>query len=283
MLPLGVEPHQAEVARVPGTTLKYLLIDREKRPCSFVLCSSPEEPDVVSRAVKGSQAARRALGALGQAVLTPWDWGDMEGLSYAIYSVCRPLSRSRYAWVLQRSWLRPRLLAWLREATRTTCYGPSADEQEEAFRAPLAHFEGLRELPEALRKSARTSLERLDAGIWNPKHCLMHGDLWKSNIMCTPGINGWSQFVLIDWPGSLVRGYGIYDLMTVAPSLRLKGASLRAEVELHCRILGCEFADARSNLMGALAHIEAHRGHFPWERFVAMASRSLQFLDTIGG
>lgn len=278
----AIQAHQANAPQVL-TTSKYLIVDRWNRPSSVVICSAPEEPDVVSRAVEASQAARRSLGPLGDVVLSPLAWGEISGLSYAVYPFCKDLTKSRYVWVLQRAWLRPRLLRWLRESTQATIHVPTSEEIERDFIAPLSDLHRLRGLPEQVRDSARFALDRLRAGTWSPRHCLMHGDIWKGNLMLAPGSRGWSRFALIDWASSLIQGYGMFDLVSISRSLKLRGEGLRAEVENHCRILGCEFADARSHLACALAYIESHRGNFPWERYLDLATRSLQLLDTIGG
>ena len=222
---------------------------------------------MISRAVARAEEARAALGPLGDVVLVPWWWGMIDGVSYAVYPYCRPLNRSRYAWIVHRAWMRARILSWLRKAAKATAYLPTPHEQEAGFRASLENLASQTLLRGEIRTSAMSALERLEHGVWVPRHCLMHSDFWKNNILAAPGTRGYSRFVLIDWPGSLVRGYGILDLITAAPSLRLKGASLRSEVEAHCQILGCDFADARSHLLASLGYIERHRGNFPWDRF----------------
>jgi hypothetical protein len=279
----GLQAYQIGKPRVPGSTSKYLAYDQQDRLTAVVICSAPEEPDVVSRAVARARLARLALGSLGDIVLEPTRHGLIDGLSYAVFPYCCPLSGSRYTWRLQRVWIRPKVLKWLREATKATCYSPTIEEQEAGFRAPLENLASLTLLPSAVRTSASLALRRLRDGLWVPKHCLMHGDLWKNNILLAPGRRRWERLVLIDWAGSLVRGYGIMDLLTVAPSMRLRGARLRSEVEAHCRILGCELIDARSNLLAALGYIEKHRGYFPWDRYEAMTIDLLQLLDSIGG
>lgn len=271
------------VDQVPGTTSKYFVYDEKDRIQAVVISSAPEEPELISVAVARSQEARESLGPLGKAVLTPTNWGTIGGLSFAVYPYCRPLSSYRYVWIIQRAWMRPRILAWLRDAMRVTLEVPTADEVARDFREPLLNLAGLTALPQELRDSALTALDRLDTGLWRPKYSFMHGDFWNANILSAPGTRGWSRFVLIDWPGSLVRGYAILDLLSVAPSLRLKGAHLRSEVESHCRILGCEFDDARCYLLAGLGYIAQHRGNFPWDRYKVMATNLLKLLTAVGG
>ncbi len=81
----------------------------------------------------------------------------------------------------------------------------------------------------------------------------------------------------------MVRGYGIYDLLGLAESTKLRGYRLRKEIESHCDILGCEFADARSHLLAALGHRGMNLGYWPFAEYSAASLESLRQLSSIGG
>src|SRR5262245_12849925 len=116
----------------------------------------------------------------------------------------------------------------------------------------------------------------------------MHGDLQKGNLLLDwrdpvdpTGRPYWPRFVVIDWPGALIKGYAIYDLICLARSLNLTGWRLRAEIAHHCSLLGCDLVDTRSYLMAALGHIGAHLGRFPLSLFANDAQSCLKTLETV--
>src|SRR5687768_6364237 len=58
--------------RVADETSKAMLYNAGGEPAAFLLCSSPQRPDLIARAVRTARAARHALGDdLGRAVLLP--------------------------------------------------------------------------------------------------------------------------------------------------------------------------------------------------------------------
>jgi hypothetical protein len=267
---------------LPDTTLKFLALDWMRRHFVVVVCSPPVTPDIVAQNLVRKETARKVLGSLGGQILRPLGSGRVYDLSYAILPYCRPLSSKRVLWAVQRLWIRPRVLAWLREASRITMDRPSEDELEDAFFVRLRWVADEERLPDALRRAAADALRRLETGSWQPRVCLMHGDLWKGNVLLAPGSKSWRNFVLIDWPASLVRGYAFYDLVRLGSSMGLRGRSLARELRAHCGIFACDLIDARSYLMAAIGHIGMDLGEIPFEEYEKWAVEWLDYLRSTG-
>jgi len=267
-----------------GTTV-LKLSNPDGRSIAVVLCSPPVSPDMVKRAMDRAHQAKLMLGeAAGTHILDPLAQGSVQGLSYAVLPFCRNLRGSRLWWI-QRALLRPLILDWLREATEYTMREPQPVSIERSFAAPLQHIIWLKPIRGHLRAAASRAIERLNDGAWTPKHVLMHGDLWKGNILIHPQdnilrrLNMSDRFVITDWAGSEISGIAMYDLVRLAESMRLNAQNLRREVEKHCHLLGCEPVDATSYLLAALGHIAMHLEHFPIENYKHMAESCYATLE----
>lgn len=279
-----------EAKAVADDCMKLLVRDRHRRPVMVVLCSSPVSPQLVRRGMQRAREAKRALGpALGHVILDPLAEGDIAGCSYSILPYCRPLSNKRLIRRIQRRMMRPVVLRWLRLATSATVTNVAASHLQRAFMIPLAHLADLRAVPDHLRHGASAALRALDHGIWTPCYVLMHGDLWDGNILIhhadpTGFGRPWgARFVLIDWPGALLNGYAIYDLLRFAQAMSLQGRQLRRELEIHCRVLDCRFEHARFHLLTSLGYLAMHLEHFPPARYAKMSASCVRVLETIGG
>jgi hypothetical protein len=264
---------------VADATEKWLVRSARGERVAVVLRSSPAAPGLIARGVERSRAARARLGDdLARPILEPLGTGAVDGCSWAAYVYRRPFSDAWLAWRLQRAWLRPRVLGWLRGVARVTA-SPEVDVAG-AFEAPLVHMAEHAELDAPVRAAARAALERLASGAWRPKHVLAHNDLWKATLLRgAKGVEKADPFVVIDWPGSWERGHPLYDLVRIADSIACKGARLRAEVEQHCRILGCEPVDARAYLLAALGAHGLHLEHFPVDAWRRTVGRCVALLD----
>ena len=267
---------------LPDSTLKYLAYDQIGRRKAVVIVSPEAFPNVVASELEQKFLARRALGPLDGVILSPIESGSLDGASYAIYPYCRQLYEWRAAWRLQRTSLRPALLSWLRAATETTLQKPGPQERETAFADPLRHIASLETLPMAVRDGASAALSRLEARQWEPRFCMMHGDLWKGNVLLAPGCRRWNQFILIDWGASMVHGYAIYDLIRIAMSMGPSGRRLKREVSRHCIIMGCDILDAQSYLLAALGHIGMNLDHLSMHKFLHLLSGCWDRLNSIG-
>lgn len=279
-----------EAKAVADDCTKLLVRDRHRRPVMVVLCSSPVSPQLVRRGMQRAREAKRALGpALGRVILDPLGEGDLAGCSYGILPYCPPLSTHRLIRRVQRRILRPFVLRWLRSATSATVAEVDPQQLQHAFMNPLIHLEGLPAASDHLRHAASEAMQSLAGGAWRPCHVLMHGDLWDGNILINNGDAArsrrqrGSRFVLIDWPGALIKGYAMYDLLRFAQAMSLHGAPLRREVTMHCQLLGCPFLHARFHLIASLGYLAMHLEHFPFARYTEMATRCLRALEAVGG
>ena len=268
-----------------GTTAA-LVSDSANHPLAVVLCSAPASPDMQERATSRALRAKALLGeTLGSPILRPLVTGRANGLSYAVMPYCDRLSEVRpYRW-LQNVVLRPSLLDWIWEANKCSVSDVPPDQVKRWFWEPLRLAESFPALGSHVKSAAKDAIARLESGAWTPKHVLMHGDLWKGNILLRPredanGKQRWSdRFVVIDWPGSEIRGYAIYDLVRLAQSVRLGASGLRRELNRHCSVLQCQRADAKAYLLAALGHIASRLESFPAASFGRMAEASLVTIE----
>ena len=276
----------SQPSKVADGTTVLLLSEALGGSRGVVLCSSPVSPGMVQRAMQRARLAKAVLDAsAGDHILEPLAEGHVNGLSYAVLPYCEELSESGPVWWVQRALLRPRVFEWLWLATQSTVRDVGGATMKRAFTDRLQLMASLGPISDSLRGAAERAAERIDAGKWTPRHVLMHGDLWKGNVLInkeTPlhATRGWrDRFVLIDWAGSEIDGYAIYDLVRMAESMRLSVGGLRSEVVRHCRVLQCLPMDAKSYLLAALGHIAMNIEHFPLDRFVHMSESCLATLD----
>jgi hypothetical protein len=237
-----------------------------------------------------ARQAKRALGSeLGQVILDPLIEGELEGRSYAALPYCPPFSSSTWMWRVQRVTLRPALFRWLRGLVRATATTPPPEKIEEVFVRPLEHLANMSSVSSPVRAAAAKAREQLGRPSFSPRQVLMHGDLWKGNLLMDGRATidrlrapSYGRFVVIDWPGSTLAGYPIYDLVILAESIGLSASWLREELDIHTRILGFDANDARTHLLASLGHLGMHLEHFPVERFAQTARDCLEMLNAVG-
>jgi len=246
--------------------------DEKGRPYAVFSLSSPCSPDLEARDLQLASIARRILGPDLQTVIPkPLVSGRIRGLSFGIHPWFDRASKSKWRWPIQRHFLVPKVLEWLRNATRKTSRNAGRE-----ILAPLRLLASDPEIDSWLKDEANQALKRLETDQWKPKQVLAHNDLWKGNIL----INslGSSGFVIIDWASSSPDGYGIYDLISFALSCRLSRRTLLKELRTHCEILGCDLVDAKSHLAASLAMLLARLDNFPKVRFLEKAQSCFERL-----
>jgi hypothetical protein len=274
---------------LPGATIKLAVKNSNACPVGVVVCSSPFAPKMVARGIERALLAKQVLDAeLGRVILEPLYSGEIRGLSYALFPYCQPLSDRRLWSRVQRTFLASDWLKWLRDVAQTTVTEPTPKEIETNFIVPLQYLTELDGISDRLRHAVRQAIERLVKGKWSPYHVLMHNDFWKGNILLNShpftifgNKSATESFKVIDWGASAVKGYGIYDLIRLADSIRLTRQELRTQVDLHCQILGCDPIDARSYLVAALGYLSINLEQFPPSRFVQLADSCLDTIDWI--
>lgn len=285
--------HLAPVLRVPCGSLRLAPLGRVvPRPDAaavlrvsdssgsvraVLMCSSPDAPGMVVRAMQHAQQARSLLPAeTGRHILEPLAQGRVHGLSYALLPLCEELAHGRLAWRVQRQRLAPALFEWLRQLHAATVRDLRDEQIEPRFLQPLHTLAAQPGLSDRVHADARRAAKRLEGGAWQPRTVLMHGDLWKGNVLLRPAASvagrwQWPErFVVIDWPGSDVCGHAIYDLVRLAQSMRLRSSAFDRELRLHCELLGCERADAMGHLLAALGRMAKTLEHFPHTMFATM-------------
>lgn len=275
---------------VADATTQLLLKSPAGDPFAVVLCSSPVAPGLIARAMERARVAKGVLGAeLGRHILDPLGAGEVLGVSWAALPFCRTLGGQKIVSRVMSRVLAPNVLEWLREVTRATVALPTEAELEERYQAPLATVTDLEAFPLHIRQAAWAALGRLRLGAWRPRVQLMHQDLWSGNVLIDERPEAvwrartWaSRFVVIDWPGSLLRGHPFFDLVRFADSTPVTRWELRHEIERHARLVGCEPSDARGYVLAAAGHIARLPDHFPLAALVAMTERCIELLDASG-
>jgi hypothetical protein len=271
---------------VADEALKIIFLSPKGKPTAFILYSSPRSPDLVARSMRRARQAKQLLGNdLGRVILSPLAEGEIKGLSYAILPYCNPLSNWAPIWRFQRLILRPALFKWLLEVTKHTVAGVEQAQAEEQFLQPLRRLVTLESISESIRAAANNAIKRLTAGTWKPRTVLMHGDLWKGNVLIgvtgSMGLKWKNRFAIIDWASSLPEGYAFFDLVRLAQSMNLRGRGFMKEVRMHCRLLDCEPSDAAGHLLSALGYLAESLEYFPLKRFAQMAELCFEFLRNI--
>jgi len=245
----------------------YLVHDAE----TSVLEASPDEfPYVIRETTEKARLASEVLGEdLAQHIPVPLDEWEADGVSCALFELLLPISNGRLKRFIQLRKIIPPVLKWLRNV---------AEVDRGINKEAQSCLRALFECPvERLRGPAQTALARIEAGALVPRSTVMHGDLWIGNVLIDSV--GERDFVVIDWRGSNVDGFPIFDLIKFAESARLGRGYLRAELAAHAEILACDVQDTRTYLLAALGYIWSHLGLFPPDRFAMMAETNLSTLD----
>jgi hypothetical protein len=264
---------------------KLVVKNRENHPIAVILCSPPAFPRLTDHYMYKTLEAQRVLEPeLGHVVVAPLSTGQVKGLSYAILPYHRPLCDGTLRWYLQRAQLSGDMFKLLQRITELSYTPVTPPQVSKNFVKPLEHLTELEGLSTHCRTVVERALDRLENRDWQPCHILMHSDLWKGNLLLNQDVprgqkNWWNKFVLIDWSGSMAQGYGIYDLIRLAQSMKLKPAALHKQLVAHCQSLGCEVEDARCHLVSALGYLALNLENFPFNRFVALADGCLSTLE----
>jgi hypothetical protein len=283
--PMGITPHHLDVeTKVSDHSVNALLLS-SREPVAFIQCSSSHTPDAVATAVANANQARELLdGDLKRSIPVPYLQGKVESRTYAVWPLFQDLPHNKVAWRLFRPRLSPHILGWLRQLLEASLACPTLSEKEvvDAYRLRLQHVNEEAVYPNASRQAADSALARLEQGKWLPKCALMHGDLWKDNLMLRKGqISSFlnPEFVVIDWPGAQRNGYPFYDLVRIADSMQMKRSNVYREIVFHSRALNCEPEDAVGYLTAAHGHYGLYRGEFPLGGLCGVMDHGLKLLQ----
>jgi hypothetical protein len=271
---------------VADDPLKILVRARGGRPLAVLLYSNLVSPGLVGLGMEKARLAKGLVGPrLGSVILDPLARGSVGGVTYALLPWCRSFSHSRFLGPIQRRRLIPRVLAWLRSVTRATLTLPEEGSLDACAEA-LGHIATDPGLSAAPIRAAQVALRRLEEQLWSPRHVLEHNDFWIGNLLKRPsGLIAEllvEDFVVIDWPGARIRGFGFYDLLRFAESVGLRPSLLREEVLAHCSILGTSLPDASAHLLCSLGQLGMNLGHCPRARYVGLVERCVANLLALG-
>jgi hypothetical protein len=258
---------------------RALVVDPKDRPIGVLFLARPAAPGLVARSVRMAAACAELDAELGRVILSPLASGDHEGLSFACWPWCRPLSQSRYLGFVQGRRLTPSILSWLRvlmERSKVEDTGQAPQWSHALNLCRLADDDGF---PQAMRDLARKGADRLADGAWQPHFVFEHADFWMGNVLWPHRDRGSMArlekypFTLIDWAGADQGGYPIVDLVRFAGSSRTSPARLSKELQRHAEVLGCSFEETPYPVLASLGHLGANLEHLPRERYLDLGNK----------
>lgn len=232
---------------------------------AYVLYVSPQAfPQSVQLEASAIKAMREGLKDRGHVLPMLSAEGTLDGRSFMVVPRMQPLSSKRLGKRIDSFRIRGAVLAWLRDLANLAA--PHSDDSLSRFSSRLTALAEMPGLSGEIASAAHAGLAGLESGAITVNNIPMHGDLWFGNLLRKAD----GSLCVIDWGGSELRGYGVYDLMRLGESLRIPPRIMRRELARHETILGGPQA-AQIHLLAALGHYAANLGQFPRERFVAMA------------
>lgn len=254
-------------------TNKFLIRDHAGEPELVVLYSGAGGPEIVTRGVQRARDVVAALGEdLGRAVLLPVFEGDVNGRTFAIFPYRTPLIGSGPGWWIQRSVVRPRLVRWLLDAGRRTAITVPDDQLRGCVYEPLEQMVEDDDHSPELRVLAHEALRAARTRTWQPRHVFMHDDLWVGNVLIdqrSAGGGTFGRFVIIDWAGSRVRGYPLYDFLRLSISFELAGRPFFRALDQHCVALGYTRTEGGYAFANAAAELGQRLEHWPRSSYLS--------------
>lgn len=226
-------------------------------------------PDVVAEEQKKAARMKRHLGdELGMVILSPLAEGRVLDRSYAMMPRLKVLSKNRLIKKFQNRSIKPPLLNWIHAVNdRLSTAAPTTTRFTEALQC----LSDLRQADPQIRTAATEALGRLAGAKFHPQTVPMHNDLWTGNVLKSahPGLE--YPFSIIDWRGSEINGFPIYDLLRASMSLGLMPHELRTQLVRATRRLECEPRDAIIYILSALGAIALRPDQLPIDKFLWIA------------
>jgi hypothetical protein len=256
-------------AEDPDSKLVFLTVGRQ----DFVVTVSPTPfPEIVAQECLKAAQMRSLLGELGTAILEPLDTGRVLTSTYAVLPYRRPLARSRCLRWLDRRRVTGPVLGWLHQLARRH----SAACDIARYEAALQALSGTVAADSPTAALAAAAEARLTCGHFAHLSLPMHGDLWKGNVLHGDPP---ARFTLVDWRGSALQGFPVFDLVRAAQSFGLSPRALRQQLQLHRAALGCQVEDLTVYLLAALGHYAARLGQMRLSLFRVMADDCVTLLS----
>lgn len=264
---------RTESSVADGTSIYAVGRGRER---AILLVSPAKFPEVVSEDQAKAAAMRNYLGEeLGSVILIPLAQGHILNRSYALMPFRRTYSDNRLFWAVQKHRMKPQVIEWLQAVNvRYRVIADSASDREQFIR-PLQYLNTMLAADQNIGGAASTALDRLLAGKFQPCFVPMHNDLWKGNFLQRIREDACSEagfrFFIIDWRGSRINGFPIYDLVRVSLSYNLTPNELNAAIIRATAALECDPVDALTYVTVALGEIALRVDQFPRDQFLQLA------------
>ena len=274
---VGLSPTQIELFRpiseIADNPIKLAIRGRRGAHLGILHWSPPTAVHAVANAVRLAEASRRKLGDdLGSVVLAATLEGEFQSRSFALYPWMGVLSNRRGISRLQNWRYARSIFNWLSEVY-VSGFSP-LPESEYAVRvvASLDQLAGESGLASSTRDAAKTSMDAVQSGSFQPKIGPVHNDLWHGNVLLPrfgsgPQSERW-PFFLIDWGASTPAGFPLWDLLRVLRSLRVPRRVGARVLRRHCDELAISLEEGRHSLMLALADLGRYRNEFPVELYL---------------
>lgn len=263
--------------KVVDDTTKILICDKKHKKVAVLICSFLKYSDLPERNFNYAVQIKKALGPeVGKIVLEPLFYGRKEGVSFAAWPYCTPISSNKVLKYIQLSRLKPVLFKWMKLSTKLTLNNPDDGELENDFLIPLTNLLKRKELGEIICNEIYLTIKKLNSGIWKPFFVMAHNDLWLNNILLKE--KWWKEFVLIDWAGGRLKSYAIYDLVRISRDLNIPQKVFYNELAALCKILECEIEDSKSYLLSSLAHLGMNLDQFPENRYLELTKSCCNYL-----
>lgn len=249
----------------------------------FLKLSNSEFPNVVDEEVQQSRKCKDYLGCeVGSVILTPVLSGEINGRSYAVFDYCEGFGGNRIIWWYQKQKLMPSIFSWLRAVLLHPVSKQQSDTRtSNGIEHAIDSLRRLHGLPDWF--SAEMSGARFSGAL--SKGCntrsLMHGDLWKGNILRSPAHCNGMNFVIVDWRGAHIDGFPFFDLICLCRSLRVSRSTARTELDKHRMLIGCGMFEARLYIIGGLGLIARNIDQFPLTAFWDLARETLNYIDSL--
>jgi colanic acid/amylovoran biosynthesis glycosyltransferase len=251
------------------------IIGRGKRRA--ILLVSPEEfPDVASNERARTDLMRRHLGDdLGSVIPEYFATGYLRSQSYSLSPLLPTISADRFLGRFQVFQIRKSLFEWIQNIN-SRCNVVS-DSVETEFIRPLEYLSRFDD--PVIQQAASAALGRLYSSGMRPRRTPMHNDLWRGNILRSRQAR--YPFAVVDWGGSRIDGFPIFDLLRASMSFRLPSTELRKQIALATKALDCEPIDSFIYVMAALGEIAMRSDQFPLAAFSKMAHDCLFELRSV--
>ncbi|MHC5211500.1 MAG: aminoglycoside phosphotransferase family protein [Planctomycetota bacterium] len=226
---------------------------------------------MVDRMLDRADAVRSALGEpLGQRVVREVWRGDWQGRRAAVFPYYQSLETTqRLIYRMLRRRMRRHLYEWLHAVLQAS--RRDIDDTADARRA-LTFMREEAGVSSPIQDEADRLLDRLARGAWVPSTSVMHQDLWLGNVLLMQPYKP-ASFVVIDWAGSQLRGWPLFDLLRLVASMGDARNGLR-ELARHVQTLGGEPQDASGAVLCALGGIGLDLEHFPPSEYREMCERT---------